>query len=74
MVEMPPPPPTAASWQQSSASGTGNCVQVARTLEHVWVRDSKNPFGPGLGLTREQWAAFLAGLKRGEFDCTGTPA
>ena len=43
MVEVPTPP-TTASWQKSSASGGANdgCVQVARSQEYVWVRDS-NP-------------------------------
>ena len=72
MVEVPPPPATA-SWQKSSASGDadGNCVQVAGTSEHVWLRDSKNPFGPALGLPRAQWMAFLAGIRRDDF---GLPA
>jgi hypothetical protein len=68
VVEMPQSPPTAASWQQSSVSGGGNCVQVVRADEHVWVRDSKDPRGPALGFTREEWAVFLVGVQRGEFD------
>ncbi|MGH4014527.1 MAG: DUF397 domain-containing protein [Pseudonocardiaceae bacterium] len=73
MVEVPPPPATA-SWQQSTASGIeGNCVQLTGTLEHVWVRDSKNLLGPALGLTRDGWAAFLLGVQRDEFDRSGVP-
>lgn len=64
-----PPPPASATWQKSSASGTGNCVEVARTAELVWVRDSNDPDGPVLGFTRADWVAFLAGARRGEFDC-----
>jgi hypothetical protein len=70
VVEVPPPP-TAASWQQSSASGGGACVEVTRSHEHVWVRDSKNPRGPALGLTLEEWAVFLVGVQRGEFSRPG---
>jgi hypothetical protein len=74
MVEVPPPPPTAC-WRKSSASGnTGtDCVQVARTHSYVWVRDSKDPLGPVLGFTHEEWAAFLDGVQRGEFACFGVP-
>ena len=61
------PPPAAASWQKSSASGDGNCVQVAHTDGYVWVRDSKNPPGPVLGLTLDGWAVFLIGVQRDEF-------
>jgi hypothetical protein len=32
------------------------------------VRDSKDPTGPILRFTREEWAAFLGGAKEGEFD------
>jgi len=71
MVEVPEPP-SAAFWQKSNVSGPdGNCVEVARTHEHAWVRDSKHPRGPALGLTREEWAAFLVGVQRGEFDRPG---
>jgi hypothetical protein len=68
MVKVPAPP-RAASWQKSSASGAS--VEVARTQEHVWVRDSKNPRGPALGFTREEWAVFLVGVQRGKFDHPG---
>lgn len=69
MVEVPPPP-AAASWQKSNASGDqGNeCVQITYTHEHVWVRDSKNPLGPVLGLTCGRWSAFLVRVQRDEFD------
>jgi hypothetical protein len=32
----------------------------------VAVRDSKNPARPAFVLTRDEWAAFLSGVKRGE--------
>ncbi|MGH3909446.1 MAG: DUF397 domain-containing protein [Pseudonocardiaceae bacterium] len=62
-------PPATACWRKSSASGANyDCVQVTRTDEHIWVRDSKNPLGPFLGFTRDGWRAFLAGVQRDEFD------
>jgi len=63
VVEVPPTP-TGASWQKSSASGGGACVEVAQVHKHVWVRDSKNPLGPILGFTREEWVAFLVEMQR----------
>lgn len=68
MVPVPPPSNTA-SWQKSSASGAGNCVEVARSHDHVWVRDSNDPDGAVIGFTRADWTAFLVGVRRGEFDC-----
>ncbi len=60
-----------ARWQKSSYSGGngGQCVEVARNLPGVVaVRDSKDPDGGELVLTRAQWAAFTAGVKAGESD------
>ena len=68
MVYVPPPPATAA-WEKSSASGGDSCVEVARTAEFIWVRDSNAPDGPTLGFSRADWVAFLTGVRRGEFDC-----
>lgn len=74
MVKVPPPPATA-SWRKGNISLSVNeCVQVICGQEHVWVRDSKNPLGPVLGLTCAVWAVFVAGVQRDEFDCSGVLA
>ncbi|HTV98771.1 MAG TPA: DUF397 domain-containing protein [Streptosporangiaceae bacterium] len=54
-----------AVWHRSSHSGqNGNCVEVAANLPGVVaVRDSKDPEGPVLVVTREQWRGFVAELK-----------
>jgi Domain of unknown function (DUF397) len=60
-----------AQWRKSSYSGTtgGNCVEVARNLPGiVAVRDSKDHGGPALMFTPDEWAAFTAGVRDGEFD------
>jgi hypothetical protein len=36
----------------------------------VNVRDSKNPTGPLLRFTADEWQAFLDGVQAGEFDLT----
>ncbi|MEU6558099.1 DUF397 domain-containing protein [Nocardia nova] len=51
-----------AEWFKSSHSGGGNdCVEVAH-LERgfVGVRDSKNPGGPSLIFTPDEWEIFIA--------------
>ncbi|MDP4507310.1 DUF397 domain-containing protein [Nonomuraea turkmeniaca] len=61
----------AATWIKSSYSGSngGNCVEVAKLSEgRRGVRDSKNPTGPSLIFTSGEWAAFIGGVKNGEFD------
>ena len=62
---------TDAIWRKSSRSGNngGNCVEVARNLpDAVAVRDSKDPGGPVLVFTREQWRAFAAEIRNGGFE------
>lgn len=46
----------------------GTCVEVAALGGGVGVRDSKDPDGPTLWFSREEWAVFLAGAKAGQFD------
>jgi hypothetical protein len=62
---------TLADWRKSSYSGTngGNCVEVAYNLPGaVAVRDSKNPSGPALVFSPDDWHMFTAALRGGEFD------
>jgi len=57
---------TRAEWRKSSRSGDngGACVEVARNLPGiVAVRDSKNPGGPVLAFSRDEWASFTACLR-----------
>ena len=57
-----------ATWRKSSrSSGNGQCVEFATFDEAVAVRDSKNHTGPVLVFTPAEWAAFVAGVKDGEF-------
>ncbi|MFH9044155.1 DUF397 domain-containing protein [Streptomyces sp. NPDC017966] len=48
-------------WIKSSYSTDEgpDCVEVATALDHILVRDSKNPNGPRLALTPTTWTAFL---------------
>ncbi|TXK42623.1 DUF397 domain-containing protein [Nonomuraea sp. C10] len=60
-----------AVWRKSTRSGPdgGNCVEVAELSGgRRGVRDSKNPSGPALIFTSGEWAAFISGVKGGEFD------
>ena len=54
-----------------SSDGGGSCVAAGPLADgsgRVAVRHSRNPGGPAIVYTREEWAAFLAGAKDGEFD------
>jgi hypothetical protein len=52
-------------WRKSSYSNSGaNCVEIACTRSgKMAVRDSKNPEGGALTLSRGEWRAFLAQVK-----------
>jgi hypothetical protein len=59
-----------ARWRRSRASNaTGNCVEVVGLPGGaVAVRHSRSPAGPALVYTREEMAAFVEGVRAGEFD------
>jgi Domain of unknown function (DUF397) len=52
---------------KAACDGGGSCVEVA-FLHLVAVRDSKDPDGPALIFTVDEWVDFTEGVKLGEFD------
>jgi len=64
---------TSPNWIKSSLSfSNGNCVEVADLSDgSIGVRSSRDPDGPVLRFTQDEWAAFLGGAKLGEFDGFG---
>ena len=57
-----------AMWRKSSRSGANGCVEVALDPAEVAVRDSKHREGPVLCFSANEWEAFLAGVRNGEFE------
>jgi Domain of unknown function (DUF397) len=62
------PSPGARAWQKSSHSNLNGCVEVAVVGTGIAVRNSRDPQGPVLEFTPDEWRAFLDGVKEGEFD------
>lgn len=57
-------------WRTSSWSGTGGgqCVQAAITEAAAGLRDSKNPAGGELHVSRNSFASFVSAIRTGTFD------
>lgn len=55
------------SFKNAGACGIGACVQVAAQKDEVIVRHSKN-HNVVLSFSKEEWSAFVDGVKKGEFD------
>lgn len=59
---------SATDFRKSSYSHA-DCVEaLARPDGFVQLRDSKHPDGPVHTFSRDEWVAFVAGVKDGEFD------
>jgi Domain of unknown function (DUF397) len=57
------------AWITARACNNSACVQVAHLPGGmVAVRDSKDTAKPAHVFDREEWAAFVAGIKAGDFD------
>lgn len=64
---------SALAWRKSSFSGTAddkdNCVELGALPDgRVAVRNSKAPEAGVVFFTRAEMAAYVAGVKAGEFD------
>lgn len=55
-------------WQNFGCESSG-CIEVAETKGgDVLLRDSKDPDGPVLHFSRQEWDAFAAGIRAGDLD------
>jgi hypothetical protein len=51
-------------WRKSSRSTGGqDCIEVAQAQASCLVRDSKNPDGDRLAISRQAWTAFTSRVK-----------
>lgn len=55
-------------WRKSERSGLANCVEVAFIGGMIGIRDSKDTAQSVQLYTRDEWRAFVGGIKAGEFD------
>jgi Domain of unknown function (DUF397) len=58
-----------ARWVRSRACSSDGCVEVAHLADgSVAIRDSKDERKPAHVFGRDEWSAFITGVKKGEFD------
>ncbi|MCP2342546.1 DUF397 domain-containing protein [Actinomadura rupiterrae] len=57
--------PSEIMWRKSSysADNNGNCIELADLATAVGVRDSKDPHGPQLTVTRENLGVITGIIK-----------
>jgi hypothetical protein len=56
------------AWRKSTFSNSGDCVEAASGGESVFLRDSKDPYGPMLTLKSSEWSAFLVNVRNTELN------
>lgn len=60
---------TNLAWRRAKNCVGGDCVEVAALPGGgAAVRNSNDPDGVTLRYTRAEWAAFMDGVRNGEFD------
>lgn len=60
---------SAATWIRSLACSSDGCVEVAHLTDgSVALRDSKDVRKAAHVFDRDEWSAFITGVKNGEFD------
>jgi hypothetical protein len=58
-----------AEFRKADGCADKSCVEIAMAGGIIGIRDSKDHgHGPVLAFTRDEWAAFLGGARKGEFD------
>ncbi|GAA4563252.1 DUF397 domain-containing protein [Planotetraspora kaengkrachanensis] len=56
-------------WTTASRCGSSNCVEVAAFAQGtISMRDNKQKNSPVLEFSREEWRAFIAAVKTGDFE------
>jgi hypothetical protein len=59
------------TWRKSSYSGNGeniNCIEVAKTISALAIRDSKDPQGGVLLIDGASWKILTSRIRRGHLD------
>jgi hypothetical protein len=58
------------TWRTALRCDGGACVQVAATERGILLGSSRQPGGPVLSYTPDEWHKFVMGIKKGDFGDT----
>lgn len=56
------------NWRVALRCNGGACIRVAPRGSQIIIGDSKSPNGPVLTYSRDEWLAFVDGIRQGDFD------
>jgi predicted secreted Zn-dependent protease len=56
------------SWRVARKCNGGACVRVAAHGDTIVIGSSKHLDGPVIRYSRDEWAAFVDGIRQGDFD------
>jgi hypothetical protein len=59
---------SARTWVKSGRCDTSSCVEASFSSDGIAVRNSTDPNGLMVHFTREEWIAFVGGVRDGDFD------
>jgi hypothetical protein len=56
------------SWRVAQKCNGGECVRVAAHGDTIVIGSSKHRDGPVIAYSRDEWTAFVQGIREGDFD------
>jgi hypothetical protein len=56
------------TWRTSGRCDGGSCVEIGSRGESVLIRRSADSEGKIVTVSRDEWRAFVVGVKDGDFD------
>lgn len=55
------------TWRTVLSCDGGTCIEVAADQDIIVMRNSRQPVGPRLEYTSEEWHEFVSGIKKSNF-------
>ena len=66
--DIPPSARASLAWRVARDCDAGTCIGVAPHMGMIVIGDTKNPDGPVLSCSHDEWVTFVKGVRQGDFD------